>query len=68
MSEPLKYQVKSSKGHGSGSGFVKAIVKTANAEMRMNNLTQADIEYADQHLDPFLMQAFRYRSPIHGIP
>ena len=68
LSEPLYYQVKSSKKHGSGSGFVKVLMKTSDAAHRLQNMTQADLEYATEHLDPFLMQTFNYRSPIDGIP
>jgi hypothetical protein len=64
LSEPLRYQVKAAKGHGSGSGFLKVILKTANAQLRLHNLTQADRAYANKHLDPFLMETFSYRGPL----
>lgn len=67
LKEPLRYQVKPSKLHGSGSGFINVIIKTANATMRMHNLTQADKEYAQQHLDPNLMKLFQYKGPMVEI-
>ena len=61
ISHPLRYQVKTSKGHGSGTTFVKAIVKTADAAARMHNLTTDDRNYLQQHLDPALLKLFHYR-------
>jgi len=61
---PLQYQLKTSKAHGSGTDFVKAVAKTANAESRLHNMTQADKEFAQQHLDPDLMELFHYRGPL----
>ena len=62
LTEPLKFQVKTSKAHGSGTDFVRAIIKTANADLRLNNLTAADMEYVQEHLDPKLMALFHYHA------
>jgi hypothetical protein len=49
-----------SKNHGSGADFVKAVIKTGDLGMRLKHLTQPDLHYATEHLDAELMQAFRY--------
>lgn len=67
LREPLHYQVKSSKGHGSGSDFFNVIMKTADSSKRLHNLTMADRKYLEEHLDPFLMDTFGYRSPLEDI-
>ena len=61
---PIQYQLKTSKAHGSGTDFVKALIKTANAAARSNNLTTADLKYASQHLDSQLMELFQYHVPL----
>lgn len=60
---PIRYQVNTAKSHGSGTNFVKAIVKTANKMARSQNMTQQDLEYAQRHLDRDMMELFRYRHP-----
>ena len=48
----LVVQLKSSKAHGSGTDFIKAITKTADVSARIKNMTQQDLHYANEHLDP----------------
>ena len=59
----FKYQTGSAKGHGSHANFLKAILKTADAERRVEGLTKDDILFAQEHLDAELMKAFRYHVP-----
>lgn len=68
VQHPLYYQVGSSKTHGSGSGFLHVLIKTANANHRLNNLTQADKEFAQEHFDPRIMDLFHYKGPLEAIP
>ena len=63
LHQPLHYQLKTSKGHGSGTDYIKALVKTADAKVRANNMTIQDLDYASQHLDHRLMNTFRYLVP-----
>ena len=58
----FKYQTSSSKSHGSGTNFLKAIMKTANETSRESGLTLKDKIYAAQHLDAEMMNAFQYRT------
>jgi hypothetical protein len=58
--EPLRYQINTSKNHGSGTNWIRAITKTASAELRKHNLTADDITYLHQHLDSTLMDLFQY--------
>jgi hypothetical protein len=67
LSEPLQFQVKSSKSHGSGTDFIQAMIKTVDARLRLHNLTLQDREYAEQHLDPKLMKMFHYHGPMTEI-
>lgn len=59
ISNPYRYQTKTAKLHGSGTDYVKALIKTAH--VTTDNMTQADISYAQQQLDADLMRIFRYR-------
>jgi hypothetical protein len=63
VNQPFSYRLQTSKSHGSGTDFVKAVVKTGDAVGRTNNMTTADLEYARQHLDEGLMSRLRYRIP-----
>ncbi|GAX26244.1 hypothetical protein FisN_16Lh072 [Fistulifera solaris] len=58
--EPLRYQINTSKNHGSGTNWIRAITKTNSAELRKHNLTADDITYLHQHLDSTLMDLFQY--------
>lgn len=60
VKEPFRYQVASSKDHGSHTDLVKAILKTGDAQLRLHNLTSADLDYAHAHLDEKLMHYFGY--------
>jgi hypothetical protein len=60
---PLQYQLKSSKSHGSGTDYIKALVKTADRAARSNNMTGGDLEFAAKHLDARLMKSFNYKKP-----
>ena len=63
--ERFRYKTDSAKKHGSGTTFIKALVKTANETRREQGLTLKDKIYAAQHLDPELMHAFQYRVIEH---
>lgn len=56
-------QTQSAKGHGSGTGFLKAIFKTGNATARTNQMTADDIQFAAENLDAELMKTFLYSIP-----
>lgn len=60
LASEIQYQVKSSKPHGSGTDYIKALIKTADTELRARNLTADDAEFARAHLDPDLMKLFHY--------
>jgi hypothetical protein len=60
---PIQYQLKSSKAHGSGTDYVKALVKTADARARPSNMTLDDLAYAEKHLESRLLEIFHYRIP-----
>lgn len=62
--EHLKFQTGSSKGHGSHTNFVNAIVKTGNIERRTMGMTREDILFAAEHLDKELLETFQYTVPI----
>lgn len=61
--EQFTFQTASSKSHGSGTTFLKAITKTGNEPIRVEGMTKEDLEYAKQQLDPELMRLFQYRHP-----
>ena len=63
VQQPIQYQLKSSKAHGSGTDYIKALGKTADANVRSNNMTIQDLDYADKHLDHRLMNTFHYHVP-----
>jgi len=63
LNTPIQYQLQSSKAHGSGTDYIKALIKTANAKARPNNMTEADLDYAQHNLDVRLMELFEYRHP-----
>lgn len=63
LSEPFRYQVKSSKGHGSGAGLVKAVLKSGDLEARLRSMSDEDIAFAVEHLDDELMRLFHYSLP-----
>jgi hypothetical protein len=60
LNTPIRYQLASSKAHGSGTDYIQALIKTADAEGRPSNMTAADLDYAATNLDARLMQAFQY--------
>ena len=62
--DPIAYQVKSSKGHGSGTGLVKAILKSGNSDLRHGQITNEDLEYARLHGDAKLLELFKYSIPL----
>lgn len=59
----LIFQLNTSKQHGSGTDFLKAISKTANAKVRLFNMTEEDFDFATKHLDSNLMTLFQYKHP-----
>ena len=64
--EPIQYQVSTAKAHGSGTDYIDALIKTANATVRSHGMTQADLEFASNHLDETLMSLFHYNIPIRS--
>jgi hypothetical protein len=64
---PLSYQLKTSKPHGSGTDFMKALIKTADAKARPHNMTVADLDFAREHLDTELMELFQYNVPSLSV-
>jgi len=63
LSEPFRYQVSSSKGHGSGNGLVKAILKSGDPEARLRGMSDKDVAFAVDHLDTELMRLMHYALP-----
>lgn len=63
VKEDLVFQVNSSKPHGSGTDYIKAIKKTADSTARFKNMTTEDFEYANKHLPVKMMETFRYKHP-----
>lgn len=63
LNAPIQYQLATSKAHGSGTDYIAALVKTADADARPRNMTAVDLEYASNHLDERLMHAFHYVLP-----
>lgn len=63
LRSPIQYQVKSSKSHGSGTDYIKALIKTADTKARSKNMTMADMQFASTHLDSELMNLFHYNIP-----
>jgi hypothetical protein len=63
VQQPIQYQLKSSKLHGSGTDYIKALGKTADSELRSRNMTINDLDYAKQHFDRRLMRTFHYHMP-----
>jgi hypothetical protein len=59
----FKYQLSSSKSHGSGTDYVKAIEKTGSIALRTRNMTLDDIEFLREHTDGNLSRIFSYRLP-----
>lgn len=57
------WQTRSSKNHGSGTNFVKAIWKTADRVGRVKSMTPADLDYARRYLDEHLLELFHYHLP-----
>ena len=66
VQEPIQYQVSSAKAHGSGTDYVDALIKTANATVRPHGMTQDDLDFASAHLDETLMSLFRYKVPARS--
>lgn len=57
---PIKYQQGSAKAHGSHTGFLQALLKSADGIKRKKGLTSGDLDYAAKRLDRDLMSAFQY--------
>eukprot|EP00977_Amphora_coffeiformis_P010891 scaffold2574_cov168-Amphora_coffeaeformis.AAC.3 len=58
---PIQYQTGSAKAHGSHTDFLKAILKSADAEKRSKLLAPRDLAYAAKKLDRKLLDAFHYK-------
>jgi hypothetical protein len=63
---PFRFQTKAAKSHGSGTDYIKAIIKTGDVEKRLHQLTPQDLYYTRDHLDPELMRLFRYSLPTNS--
>jgi hypothetical protein len=63
VAETLSYQTNKAKGHGSGSNFLSAIIKTGNETKRVTTMTPEDLTFAKNKLDKTLMRLFQYRHP-----
>ena len=63
LAHPIQYQVQSSKSHGSGTDYIQALIKTADTQLRLYNLTAEDLDFARTHLDAELLRLFRYNVP-----
>lgn len=61
--EEFSYQTKSSKSHGSGTTFLKAIVKTGDVQNRVKRMSLDDLQFAAAHLDKELLDVFQYKLP-----
>lgn len=61
LADPISYQTKSSKSHGSGTDFLKAIFKSGNRTLRERHMTAEDKKYASIHFDNELMQLMNYK-------
>jgi hypothetical protein len=61
---PIQYQQGSAKAHGSHTNFLKAILKSADAEKRGFQLEQRDKDYAITNLDKNLVTAFQYKLTV----
>ena len=62
--DPIQYQRGAAKAHGSHTDFLKAILKSADAEKRGHMLEQRDKDYALAHLEKRLMDAFEYKLTV----
>lgn len=61
VAEDIAHQTLSAKAHGSGTDFLKAIIKSGNRTLRERNLTDQDKAYAAIHLDHELMEIMNYK-------
>ena len=61
LSQPVRFQIDSSKAHGSQTDLVHAFIKYGRGVGRSNNLTVDDWQYAADHVNPDLMRIFRYQ-------
>lgn len=61
--EPIHFQSQSSKGHGSQTDLLHAMVRYGRGEGRLGNMTQLDLDYAREVLDDRLLQLFSYQKP-----
>lgn len=60
VTEPLLYQTRSSKSHGSNTDMIHAWIKFGRGATRFQNMTAEDVRFAKQRLDPELMKLFDY--------
>ena len=66
LSQPVRFQIDSSKAHGSQTDLVHAFIKYGRGVGRSNNLTVDDWQYAADHVNPDLMRIFRYQVVAHA--
>lgn len=62
VADPITYRLETSKPHGSGTDYIKALTKTADGPKRQHNMTSEDLVFADTHLDSELMSLFHYHT------
>lgn len=63
VANPIRYQVESSKRHGSQTDLVHAVIKYGHSNGRLRNLTNDDLAYAVETLDDDLIRTFQYQMP-----
>ena len=63
VADPISYQTKASKSHGSGTDFVKAIFKSGNQTLRVKGMTPEDLKYAYNNFDAELLKLMHYTLP-----
>jgi hypothetical protein len=61
LTQPVRFQIDSSKPHGSQTDLVHAFIKYGRALGRTHNLTVDDWRYVADHVNPDLMRIFRYK-------
>jgi hypothetical protein len=68
LSQPVRFQIDSSKAHGSQTDLLHAFIKYGRGVGRSNNLTVDDWRYAADHVNPELMRIFQYQVVSPSAP
>jgi hypothetical protein len=61
VADDIAHEIAPSKSHGSGTDFLKAILKSGNRTLRERALTDEDMAYAAIHLDHQLLDVMNYK-------